>query len=207
MTRKYRSCETRPNLGTSISPSVGLSSSIPPGPFNPSLLTFSSSSALSTSSLSLSTEHSTVSLPFPSPSPSPALSRPSLSAFGTAFQAAVPREGDKEEWAVEEASSSIKAIMDSGSNITLMSEAMADQLKAQDLLRIVERKSPTNDLGWVRFGKRNARSSILLVIRGAGLLELVVVVAEVDVCLVSVGWFTRARDMDVVFRAAAVDLV
>ena len=46
-----------------------------------------------------------------------------------------------------------------------------------------------------------------MVVRGAGLLESVAVVEDIDVCLISVGWFTRARDMDVTFRASEVDLV
>ena len=154
-------------------------------------------------------------LPPPSPtSPLPPSLYPSVSslpslchsAYGAVYRAALPKSEGDEDWAVEGAEISLQAILDSGSNITLMSEAVAQQLDTLGKLRVIERKTPLRDLGRVRFGKRGALADIVMVVRGGGLLETVAVVADIDVCLVSVGWFTRARDMHVTFTAQNVDL-
>ena len=212
---RNRRYETGPNLGPSVSPSVGPQNSVPPGPSDTFLSSSSSSSSpLSSLPFSPSTEQSTHSLPSSQPSPStlptplvispPPL--PGLSSAGLSFKATAPRDDSEEQLGFEEAGQSVKVILDSGSNITLMSEAMANQLLELGRLLVIERRSPTNDLGRVRFGKRNAQSNITMVVQGAGLLDKVVVVEEVDVCLISVGWFTRARDMEVKFTKEAVDL-
>ena len=176
-------------------------------PLTPLPSTILASSPMPSLSFPLPSQSSPLSSTSSVPLTSDTLSAFDFSAFDAVFRAAAPLQESGEDWAVEEAGSSLQAILDSGSNITLISEAVATQLQAMGELHVIESKSLLKDLGRVRFGKRGALSNILMVVRGAGLLETVAVVEEIDVCLVSVGWFTRARDMDVTFRAMAVDLL
>ena len=115
-----------------------------------------------------------------------------------AFRAAVPKDGEK-AWEFEAITPKLQGIIDTGTNITVSSKAVATELGKLGLLKIIERKSPTNDLGRVRFGKKDAVAEILMIVKGGGAVDWIAIVDEIDVCLISVGWFTQARDMEVSF--------
>ena len=80
-----------------------------------------------------------------------------------------------------------------------------EELRKLGELHILHSASCTMDLGFVRFGKKDATSRILFIIKGAGLLDSVAFVEGIDVCLTSVMWFVKARGMNVNFGPDSVD--
>ena len=99
----------------------------------------------------------------------------------------------------------MRTIIDSGTNIHVASLQVMEELRRLGVLTIVHTAASGLDLGTVRFGKRGAVARILFIIQGGGCIETVAVVEDIDVCLTSVAWFTRHRDMQVTFSKDTVD--
>lgn len=127
----------------------------------------------------------------------------------TAFQASACAEGHSEFQFIPAPNSepSPQSIVDSGTNIHVCSLRVYEQLRRLNAAHVLQRKSPINDLGRVKFGKNDAVAEIVLILKGGGLIDWFAVVEGIDVCLTSVLFFTTKRNMDVTFSGSIVNFL
>ena len=76
-------------------------------------------------------------------------------SINMAFRTEAPRDGSQ-SYSFEGDSPLLRTIIDSGTNIHVASLSVMEQLRKLDALSILHSASPTQDLGFVRFGKKEA---------------------------------------------------
>jgi hypothetical protein len=95
-------------------------------------------------------------------------------------------------------------LADSGTNIELISEETALKLAALGIIEMYVRED-NGSLGYVMFGKEDAKAEIIAFVYCKGLLNRIAVVRGINVNLFSISWFTQERDMTVTFTKQFMD--